>query len=66
MNLASPLDPYSGAQMDLGLGAQAQQQTQDEIDRIKKKKLEDQKAGDISSMMTPNSAAFLSLSGNQF
>jgi hypothetical protein len=61
--------PYTGASNDLGLGAQAAKEAQDEIDRIKKKKLQDQKAtgGQAGNQpMSPNTAAFLSLSGNQF
>ena len=61
--------PYTGASSDLGLGAQAAQEAQDEIERIKKKKLADQKAtgGQANnSPLSPNTAAFLSLSGNQF
>lgn len=63
------MTPYMGASSDLGLGAQAAQEAQDEIERIKKKKLADQKASGgqpNAAPMAPNTASFLSLSGNQY
>jgi hypothetical protein len=61
----SALSPYAGVSMDLGLGAQAKQDADDEAERIRKKKMQDQMAGQ-NGAMTPNSAAYLSLLGNQF
>lgn len=63
--------PYSGASNDLGLGAKAAQEAADEIERIRKKKLADQQANGkgtpaANQPLSPYTASFLSLSGNQF
>lgn len=69
--MAGMVSPFTGAASDLGLGAQAAKDAQDEIDRIKKKKLQDQKANGQNPTannqpLSPYTASFLSLSGNQF
>lgn len=55
----------SGAAMDLGLGAKAAQEAKDEQERLKQKKQLDQRTGQ-NQIVSPYSAAFLSLTGNQF
>jgi hypothetical protein len=58
------LSPYSGAAMDLGLGAQYRSQADDEQEQLRKKKLQQQQG----QRFVPQAygGAFMSLSGNQY
>lgn len=62
--MPADMTPYGGAAMDLGLGAQYQQDANSEQEKLRKKKMADQQGQRFVPQVY--GGAFMSLSGNQY